>query len=327
MAMMSILFLILSGTVTPGEAAADLADNSPACDLVPAYSGIMADNVGTALMARDSMPWGGLIPDSIFLRYVLPVRVSQEPLTAWRPAFFDSLAPVVADAGGIAEAAVRVMAWCDEKTVFLQTQRRDQSPLVTLSSGAGRCEELTILQMDALRAVSIPCRQVYTPWWTVCDNNHAWTEVWTPAGWISTESGSAVDSLTQPTWFEANASRAALVVAVTQDSVPGAIVQRGHGCLVNVTSDYAPTGSLGISGSFGGPVYVSIVNWGALRPLVRLGRGIDRIDLGPGSYMLTWGWPIVSAVVEVPEGDSVTVTPEMGSPLPGLALLNQEAEQ
>ncbi len=43
--------------------------------------------------------------------------------------------------------------------------------------------------------------------------------------------------------------------------------------------------------------------------------------------MLTWGWPIVSAVVQLSEGDSVTVTPDMGSPLPELALLNQEEEQ
>ncbi len=48
--------------------------------------------------------------------------------------------------------------------------------------GIGRCEELTVFFMDALRSVGIPCRQAYTPWWLTVDSNHAWPEVWTPEG-------------------------------------------------------------------------------------------------------------------------------------------------
>lgn len=324
MTMVSILFLLLPSAVDADAATAFLSDNSPACDLVPAYGGIISENVRLAILTRDQVPWGGLVPDSVFLEYVLPVRVSQEPVTDWRTSFCAELLPLVADAPDMETAAVRVLGWCDENADFMQTQRRDQSPLVTLSSGTGRCEELTILQMDALRAVCIPCRQVYTPWWMVCDNNHAWTEVWTPGGWVATESGLGVDSLDQPAWFADNASRSALVVAVVQDSVPGALLRRGHGSLLNVTANYADTGFIRIEGSFGGPVYVSIVNWGALRPVAKLGPGVESIELGCGTYMLSWGWPISCEIAEVAEGGTVVVTPGGGGPLPGSTLLNLE---
>ncbi len=324
MTMVSILFLLLPSAVQFDEALEFLSDNSPACDLVPVYGEILSENVRLSILARDQVSWGGLVPDSVFLDYVLPVRVSQEPVTAWRQQFYEELLPLVADAPGIEIAAVRVLAWCDENADFMQTQRRDQSPLITLASGTGRCEELTILQMDALRAVCIPCRQVYTPWWMTCDNNHAWTEVWTPEGWVATESGLAVDSLDQPAWFSANASRSALVVAVVQDSVPGALLRRGHGSLINVTANYADTGFIRTEGSFGGPVYVSIANWGALRPVAKLEPGVDSVELGCGTYMLSWGWPVSCETVVVAAGETVVVTPGGGGPLPGSTLLNVE---
>ncbi|HOA05775.1 MAG TPA: transglutaminase domain-containing protein [Candidatus Fermentibacter daniensis] len=326
MTIVSILFLLLPSAVQFDDALEFLSDNSPLCDLVPAYAEILSENVRLALLARGQVSWGALVPDSVFLDYVLPVRVSQEPVTDWRPQFFAELLPLVADAPGIEAAAVRVLAWCDANADFMQTQRRDQSPLVTLASGTGRCEELTILQMDALRSVCIPCRQVYTPWWMTCDNNHAWTEVWTPEGWVATESGLGVDSLDQPTWFSANASRSAVVVAVVQDSVPGALLRRGHASLLNITSNYADTGFIRTEGSFGGPVYVSIVNWGALRPVTRLVPGVDSLELGCGTYMLSWGWPVSCLTVEVTAGETVVVTPVDGGPLPGSTMLNVEEE-
>ncbi len=319
-----LVFLCTAGTVTVEDALVWLDANSPACDLVPAYEQLLLENATLAVRARDSLPWGAYVPDSIFLRYVLPIRVSQEPLTAWRMMLYDELMPLAASAGGLERAAEFVLAWCDSVADFRQTQRRDQSPLVTIASGSGRCEELTILQMDALRAVGIPCRQTYTPWWTVCDNNHAWTEVWTLSGWVSTESGVSVDSLDQPTWFDSNASRAGLVVSVAQGTVPGALLTRGSGSLLNVTSDYAPTGILRVTGDAFAPVFVNIVNWGALRPLFTLRPPRREIELGPAVYMLTWGWPMKTETVSVTPGDTVVVDLAGGAPLPEVVLLNQE---
>ena len=34
-----------------------------------------------------------------------------------------------------------------------------------------------------MRAVGIPARQVYTPRWAHCDDNHAWVEVWGGDKW------------------------------------------------------------------------------------------------------------------------------------------------
>lgn len=321
-----LLVILATGRVSDADAASWLQENSPPCDLVPAYASLLEENCALAGRAVDSVPWGGSIPDSIFLRYVLPVRVSQEPITAWRPMLYEELMPLAMSAGGIERAAEFILAWCDTTAEFRQTQRRDQSPLVTISCGSGRCEELTILQMDALRAVGIPCRQTYTPWWTVCDNNHAWTEVWTPSGWVSTESGVSVDSLDQPAWFTSNASRAALVVSVAQGEVPGALITRGSASLVNVTANYAPTGLLRVVGDEYAPVYVSIVNWGALRPVVTLRHSRREVELGAAIYLVSWGWPIATSTVRIAAGDTVTVDLAAGAPLPPVLTLNLEEQ-
>jgi hypothetical protein len=324
MTIQALLPAALLAAVSLQEALDHLASVSPATDLVPAWEEVLGRNAELALYARDVLPWGPTVPDSIFLRYVLPVRVSQEPLSDWRPVLFEELMPLAASAPSMEEAAVRVLAWCDSLTEFRQTQARDQSPLVTLACGSGRCEELTILQMSALRAVGIPCRQVYTPWWTVCDNNHAWTEIWTPEGWVCSESGAAVDSLDQPTWFEANASRAAVVFAIAQDSVPRAWLHRGSASLLNVTRTYAATGTLSLPPGFNENVHVCIVNWGAPRPVARMGRTSRSLELGGGVYLLTWGWPLRSAVLEVVPGGTVVLDPAAGEDIPAGALLNLE---
>jgi hypothetical protein len=36
----------------------------------------------------------------------------------------------------------------------------------------------------ALRTAGIPARQVYTPRWAHCDDNHAWVEVWIDGEWF-----------------------------------------------------------------------------------------------------------------------------------------------
>jgi hypothetical protein len=254
------------------------------------------------------MPWGPSVPDSVFLRYVLPARVSQEPLVRWRPRFRDAVLPVVAGAESMEEAVLRVSAWADSVIDYRPTQFRDQSPLVTWSSGIGRCEEMTVFFMDALRSVGIPCRQVYTPWWTTVDSNHAWPEVWTPGGWRYTDISAEQETLNS-TWFTERARDAALVVAIAPDSVPGAMAFRGDVSVLNVTASYAETGLLRCEGPPPEEVTVSVVNYGSYRPITSLDSLRTQVELGGGVYLLSWGWPVSSARVTVAAGDTTVFIP------------------
>lgn len=318
--------LALSSVVAgldPASCLEHLRERSPACDLIPAYEGILEENVALALLARDTIPWASSVPESLFLRYVLPARVSQEPLVAWRPEYFRYTLPIALSSPDLETAALRIGAWCDSICDYRPTQNRDQSPLVTWSSGIGRCEELTVFYMDALRSAGIPCRQVYTPWWTVCDDNHAWTEVWTPGGWKFGESAARVDSLGTPPWFAQNASRAGLIVAIAPDSVPGALAFRGGVSILNVTESYADFAVLRVSDD-STAVAVNVVNWGALRTLTTLRPPVREVGLGRGVYTLSWGWPLQMAVVTLVPGDTLVFDCSLPSSLPGYCEMNKE---
>lgn len=297
-----------------------LLERSPLSDArEPGYS-ILLENTGLALAARESLPWGEMIPDSVFLRYVLPARVSQEPLTRWRPVFMEHVLPLVRGVTDIEEAVLIISAWSDSLTEYRPTQLRDQSPLVTWSSGIGRCEELTVFFMDALRSVGIPCRQAYTPWWATVDGNHAWPEVWTPGGWKCLERVSTESRLPQENWFTERASESALILAMVCDSVAGAVRYSSGVSFLPVTSSYAGTGLLRIMDD-STEVWVSVFNYGAPRRILTMSPPLREIGLGGGTYLLTWGWPVRTAIVEVTEGDTTIFRPG-GSENHGIEAVN-----
>lgn len=273
----------------------------------PGYS-VLLENCELALLARELLPWGGAIPDSVFARYVLPARVSQEPLVRWRPAFIEHVLPLVQGVTDIEEAVLIISAWRDSLTDYRPTQLRDQSPLVTWSSGIGRCEELTVFFMDALRSVGIPCRQVYTPWWFTVDGNHAWPEVWTPEGWKCLERVSTESRLPQENWFTERAAASAFILAMVSDSVDGAVRYSSGVSFLPVTSSYALTGLLEVVDD-SVEVWVNVFNYGAPRRILAISSPLREIELGAGSYLLTWGWPVRTAMVEVSPGDTTRFLP------------------
>lgn len=81
------------------------------------------------------------------------------------------------------KAALEVNHWCHEHVIYKPTNARTRSPLATMLTAYGRCGEESIFTLAALRAVGIPARQIYTPRWAHCDDNHAWIEVWVDGEW------------------------------------------------------------------------------------------------------------------------------------------------
>jgi hypothetical protein len=282
------------------EALAFLVSELPPVDLATIDAEFLSGTVRLAGETQSRFTWGASVPRDVYLRYVLPPRVSQEPIENWRPYLLEALAPRIEGIDSMEQAALEVNRWCGEHVGFRQTQRRDQGVFETLASGYGRCEEMMIVHIAALRSVGIPARQAWTPYWATCDNNHAWTEVWVDGRWHYTGACEPRDCL-DDAWFNERVRTASLVLsAVMGSAAEGEDVYRTEErfALVNSTPNYASTGSLSVSvrengsGAVGAKVTVSVWNFGALRAIARLETGEEGtadIRLGPGTYFVCAG--------------------------------------
>ena len=156
----------------------------PPSDLGAAPAELLIENVELALASWRGGQWEDEIDAHTFHTYVLPHRVSQEPVERWRPRLRELLQPRV-EGLSLEEAALEVNRFCREWATYRPSSRRDQGPLTTMERGIGRCEEEMIFAISAMRSVGIPARACSAPWWTVSDGNHAWTEVYAGprAGW------------------------------------------------------------------------------------------------------------------------------------------------
>lgn len=90
---------------------------------------IFVNNTATlALKARQASLWASEIPFDIFLNYVLPYAVVDEPRENWRPLFYETLMPLVVNATSIQEAfvAINSQIWSLWDVVF----QSDSTPYV-----------------------------------------------------------------------------------------------------------------------------------------------------------------------------------------------------
>ena len=70
-----------------------LIANMPIEDLTVVTESEFTDTLRLAYEARAEFPWASRVSEDDFLRYVLPMRVSQEPLENFRQYFLDNLFP------------------------------------------------------------------------------------------------------------------------------------------------------------------------------------------------------------------------------------------
>ncbi|MCK4305806.1 MAG: transglutaminase domain-containing protein [Candidatus Eisenbacteria sp.] len=273
------------------EAAALILAWLPTSDLATLDLALLKEHVDVAARSYREAPWRDRLPYEIWLRYVAPHRVSQEPLQHWRGFLHDRLWPIVKDIESMELAALAVNRWCREQVTFISTSGRDMGPLTTLKRGLGRCEEEMILAISALRSVGIPARSCATPYWPFRDNNHAWVEVWADGQWYYAESCNAPRCLNK-TWFGRSARRGGFVRSVAYgefvpEDEPLYRAEKGS-TLINSTHVYTNPFLLTatVEDSPEADIYVNVFNFGALRPIAKLRSGTS-IEVGAGEYALT----------------------------------------
>ena len=135
-----------------------------------------------ALMVRRTMEWCREIPEEIFVHDILYYRINSENIEDCRRFFYDKLIGRI-EGKNLREAVIEINYWCAENGAYEASDYRTISPMTLYRSGKGRCGEESTFAVTAFRSVGIPARQVYTPRWAHCDDNHAWVEVYVDGKW------------------------------------------------------------------------------------------------------------------------------------------------
>lgn len=259
------------------------------------------------LRVREEFSWCAALAPHSFLKDVLCPRVNTEELSDCRGLFYEQLKPRVQGLS-LPEAILEVNRWCAENAAYRSTDLRTASALDVYSRKYGRCGEESVFAVNALRSVGIAARQVYAPWWSHCDDNHAWVEAWDGECWRFLGACEPEPHLDMG-WFTAAAGRAMLChtkafvgeAAGWEQLFPGVspldLDLREGVVYESVTARYAKTRTFTLyvrgpegEGVSGAVVEFYVLNEGVLRPIARrvtgkTGRTV--LNLGLGSLWIT----------------------------------------
>ena len=184
--------------------------NMPQDDLRSLTAEFLLENCEYAYRALAETAWADKLPEEVFLNNLLPYANINERRDRWRVDFYNRFKTWVGDAKTPSEAAAILNRKVfPELGVKYSTKRKkaDQSPYETLETGLASCTGLSVLLVDACRAVGIPARIVGTPLWSDRSGNHTWVEIW-DGDWHFTGACEPTGNELDRGWFTGRASTA-----------------------------------------------------------------------------------------------------------------------
>lgn len=187
-----------------------LVAHMPERDLASLTAEFLLTNVDYAYRARNESAWKDKIPEEVFFNDVLPYANINERRDDWRKDFYDRFHELVkgVDSPGLAAAKLNQQVFGVVNVKYSTARKKaDQSPYESMETGLASCTGLSIILVDACRAVGIPARMVGTPRWTDNSGNHTWVEVWDD-GWHFTGACEASGDKLDDAWFIGRASQA-----------------------------------------------------------------------------------------------------------------------
>lgn len=267
----------------------DGADYSPEFYLDYARHGVFLWKYG---------PFAGEIPEKIFAGYVLHHRVNNEDLTMCRPFFYEKLKDTIRGLT-MEEAILAINYWCAQEATYRTTDARTASAASVYRSAYGRCGEESTFAVSVLRSMGIPARQVYVPWWSHCDDNHAWVEVWCDGKWKFLGACEPEEILNKG-WFTNASSRAMMVHSrwllptLPEEELVG---RRGMSLVVNQLKTYGKTARIEVTvldrqgqPVLDAPVHFSVLNYACFGEIacVHTGKeGKASLETGYGTVLIT----------------------------------------
>ena len=183
--------------------------NSPLSDMANYEFDMFKECAEHGVMLRETSPFAKDLPEDIFLNYVLHIRVNEEELCYCRKLFHGLLADRVNHLS-MHDAIIEANYWNCENVMYQLTDIRTISALGAYNSAYGRCGEESNFGVNVFRAIGIPARQIYTPRWAHCDDNHAWVEVYCNGDWYFLGACEPEEVLNKG-WFTNASSRAMLI--------------------------------------------------------------------------------------------------------------------
>ena len=188
-----------------------LIEHMPDRDLKSLRADYLLENVDFAYKARAAAPWGKEISDELFFNDVLPYASINERRDRWRKDFYEKFSPLVKECKTPGEAAqvLNRDMWKMVEVRYHATERPkpDQSPYESIEAGYASCSGLSVLLIDACRAVGVPARFVGIPQWANKRGNHSWVEVW-DGEWQFTGACEYNKAGLGKAWFAGDASKA-----------------------------------------------------------------------------------------------------------------------
>ncbi len=186
-----------------------LVTHMPAADLATLDAAFLLTHVHEAFHAWTSAPWHASVSEPLFFEAILPYASTSEKRELWITELREKCLPFVSDAKTPAQAAVLL-----NQTIFpafkvqysTKRARADQSPSESMSSGLASCTGLSILLIDACRAVGVPARFVGVPMWTDGSGNHSWVEIWDGSSWHYTGAAEPSGDALDQGWFSGRAA-------------------------------------------------------------------------------------------------------------------------
>lgn len=267
----------------------------PGLDLARVSPEVLLSYVDHGLFLRAHSPYCRDIPEDLFLHYVFYPRINNEEIVDCRPFFYQKTFARIHGLSPL-DAAMELNCWCASHMTYESTDSRTLDPMSCYRCGVGRCGEESTFAVSVLRAAGIPARQIYAPWWSHCDDNHAWVEFYADGQWYFF-GACEPEPLPNRGWFTRAASRAMAICSrrffdYTRDGLAAEqlLGQNGICFLDNQTARYAKTTRLTVQVP-GAPALVRILvlNMASLREIASLptdARGIAQFQLGFGSCLV-----------------------------------------
>lgn len=240
--------------------------NSPLSDMANYDFDMFKNCAEHGVMLRETSPFAKDVPEDIFLNYVLHIRINEEELCDCRQLFYGLLADRVNHLS-MHDAIIEANYWNAENVMYQLTDGRTISALGAYYSAYGRCGEESNFGVNVFRAIGIPARQIYTPRWAHCDDNHAWVEVYCSGDWYFLGACEPEEVLNKG-WFTNASSRAMLIHSRCFGEIEGEeiISKVGMASFLNNLKLYAVTKKLTVvvKDEAGNPVPGAQVGFGIL---------------------------------------------------------------
>lgn len=228
-----------------------LVADLPEGDLAEMNPDVLIENARLAQEARAAVKWGGTLPDEVYLDAVVPHCSVTEKRDSMRQEFMDRYLQLVRDLPSPGAAALRIneVLFKDYNVTYnTRRLRTDQCSRETIAQGMATCTGLSVMLVEACRAVGVPARVAGIHSWPVRGGNHTWVEIWDDGAWHYVGAAEPDEKGLNHAWFTGDAAKAikgeprnaiwAVSYKATGEHFPLAWNPRAKVNAVNVTDRY-----------------------------------------------------------------------------------------